>query len=222
MALVVYDQGYRIQTPVHALFKPRGTEELTASRAMPPLPSSDDVARDEAKQLEQLFRRPPEHASQQRLPSASSEPEPTLPDHMRRYLGQERRKVGLTAKQLMVTPVYTVREQTSLRAAWSQMLTHAIHHLVVIDDTGGILGMLSDSDFVEHGPDSPVAVAQAYQRKIIVASEDTELSLLASSFVNYPLRALPVIDAEEKLVGIITRSDLLRLLINNARVESWA
>jgi CBS domain-containing protein len=46
--------------------------------------------------------------------------------------------------------------------------------------------------------------------------------VLANTFVNYPIRAIPVVDADEHLVGIITRSDLLRLLINNARVESWA
>lgn len=220
MALVVYDQGYRIQTPVSALFKPKGVDALTELARPHNLPSSDDIERDEAEQLERQFRQSGSAAG--RLPSARGRGSSSPTYERKPYAGTERRKNGLTAQQLMVSPVYTIPETASLRSGWQLMQEHNIHHLVVVTPDNRIQGLLSDTDFVNHGTDSPVSVAQAYQRQVIAAALDTELSVLATTFVNYPVRALPVIDADEKLAGIITRSDLLRLLINNARVENWA
>jgi CBS-domain-containing membrane protein len=40
--------------------------------------------------------------------------------------------------------------------------------------------------------------------------------------VRYPIGAIPVIDRDEKLEGIVCRTDLIRMLINDGHVESWA
>lgn len=226
MALVIYDQGYRIQTPVSALFKPKGVDSLTESSRAAALPESDDIARDEARALENAFAHiaelgeRQEQQQQRRLPPAP-QPQET-PTYGSAFSGAERRKHGLTARQLMVSPVYTTRASDTLNAAAEKMETHGIHHLAVIDELGHPVGLISERDIEPFGEHSAQPVSQAYQPQVIVASLDTELSILAATFVNYSVRAVPVIDEKEKVVGIITRSDLLRLLINNARVESWA
>lgn len=225
MALVVYDQGYPIKTPVSALFKPRGVDKLTESGHPEGLPGSDDIARDEAHELEHAFlnaesarQRPP-----RQLPAAPEEQEsPTTYQPGKPFAGAERRKHGLTARQLLVSPVYITTLQSTLRSAASQMREHGIHHLVVTDADRRPLGLLSTPDLIPYGDESLQPVADACQRQIVVAALETELSLLAHTFVTYPVRAIPVVDPDGQLAGIITRTDLLRLLINNARVESWA
>jgi len=224
MALVVYDQGYPIKTPVSALFKPRGVDKLTESGHSEATPGSEDIAHDEAHQLEQAFvnaeaaRQPP-----RQLPGTSTQPEtPTTYTPANKFSGAERRKHGLTASQLLVAPVYTTSPHSTLNSAASQMREHGIHHLVVIDADRRPLGLLSQSDLAAYDQDSLQPVADACQRQIVVAALDTELSVLAHAFVTYPVHAIPVIDTDGRLSGIITRTDLLRLLINNARVESWA
>ncbi|MBV1789378.1 CBS domain-containing protein [Marinobacterium sp. D7] len=222
MALVVYDQGYRIQTPVSALFKPKGVDQLTELSRTTSLPESDDIARDEAKELEDALANAGRQSRQRRLPGAEQQPESPNTYGNSGYGDRERRKKGLTARQLMVSPVYTTRTADTLNSAAQKMQAHNIHHLAVVDEEGLPLGLLSDRDIEPYGNNSALPVSQAYQRQVIVAALDTELSVLAATFVNYPVRAIPVIDEEERVIGIITRSDLLRLLINNARVESWA
>lgn len=221
MALVVYDQGYRIQTPVSALFKPKGVDKLTEPNRTVALPGSDDIARDEALELEHSFAQLGEQPQSRRLPSVPTQQQAPA-TYGNPFSGKERRKHGLTARQIMVAPVYTTRTADTLNSAAEKMQAHGIHHLAVIDEFGHPIGLLSDRDIDPFGEQSALPVSQAYQRQVIVASLDTELSVLAATFVNYPVRALPVIDDEERVIGIITRSDLLRLLINNARVESWA
>lgn len=227
MALVVYDQGYRIQTPVASQFKPKGVDSLTEPKASARLPSSDDIAQDEARELEQSFslsRLAGGKSSARKAPASDNDGNSSSPAIYSKssLKGQERRKNGLTAKQLITAPVYTSRLHDTLYSANEKMRQHGIHHLVVVDEESRPLGLISNSDLERQGPDSVRPVSTGYQSQIVVASLDTELSVLAATFVNYPVRALPVIDEQEKVVGIITRSDLLRLLINNGRVDSKA
>ncbi|KEA64260.1 tRNA nucleotidyltransferase [Marinobacterium lacunae] len=224
MALVVYDQGYRIKTPVSALFKPKGVDALTEPSRSNSLPESDDIARDEARELEDTLANIDNAPRQQqrRLPAADTRRNSPNTYGSSGLSGTERRKHGLTARQIMVSPVYTARTTDTVQSAAAKMKANGIHHLAVIDGEEHPIGLLSDRDIEPYGDGSALPVSQVYQSQVIVAAMDTELSVLAATFVNYPVRALPVIDDEEKVIGIITRSDLLRLLINNARVESWA
>ncbi|TCK07109.1 CBS domain-containing protein [Marinobacterium mangrovicola] len=222
MALVVYDQGYRIQTPVASQFKPKGVDTLTEPKESGSLPSSDDIAHDEARELEQSFllgRQPGKQSPPRKAPANKGSAGPGIYSKSS-LVGPERRKSGLTAKQLFTAPVYTSRLHDTLYSANQKMQDHGIHHLVVVDEDSRPLGLISNTDLERVGKDSVQPVSTGYQSQMIVASLDTELSVLANTFVNYSVRALPVIDEQEKVVGIITRSDLLRLLINNGRVDS--
>jgi CBS domain-containing protein len=219
MALVIYDQGYRIQTPVESLFRPRGVEGLAASASTAAVPGSEDQARqqqalDQRIQLsKERFQIPGERTGQA--------PHQVYQD-TRDAAGSRQKPHGLRAAQIMTSPVLTIAPQTSLRQAWALMQEQDVSHLVVVDADERALGLLSLHDVLRGGTDSPVSVTQAYQRQMIVATPDTEVSSIAASFVRYPIGAIPVIDEDEKLRGIVCRTDLIRMLINDGHVESWA
>jgi len=40
--------------------------------------------------------------------------------------------------------------------------------------------------------------------------------------VEFGIGAMPIVDSHDALVGIVTRTDLLRLLISGAHIERWA
>jgi CBS domain-containing protein len=44
---------------------------------------------------------------------------------------------------------------------------------------------------------------------------------IASNLLEYQCGAVLVLDEEDQLSGIITRTDLIRLLISQAQVEGW-
>lgn len=219
MALVIYDQGYRIQTPVESLFRARGVDNLTASTANPAIPASDDQVRQQ-QDLEQRiqlskerFRLPDSPAgrsSRQAYEQASTAGDaPDKPPELR-------------AAQIMTSPVLTVPPETSLRQAWDLMQAQEVSHLLIVNAEGRVQGLISSHDILPRGTDSPISVTQACHRRMIVASPDTEVSSIAASFVRYPIGAIPVIGADEQLEGIVCRTDLIRMLINEGHVESWA
>jgi len=219
MALVIYDQGYRIQTPVESLFRPRGVEGLTQSVRSAAVPGSEDQIRQQ-QDLEQRiqlskerFQVPGEtsgnasHKAYQDASTAGDKP---------------KKPQGLRAAQIMTSPVLTIPPETSLRQAWALMQEQEVSHLMVVDADERALGIISIHDIMQRGTDSPISVTQAYHRQMIVASPDTEVSSIAASFVRYPIGAIPVIGRDEKLEGIVCRTDLIRMLINDGHVESWA
>ncbi|GAA0787900.1 CBS domain-containing protein [Marinobacterium sediminicola] len=216
MALVIYDQGYRIQTPVDSLFRQRGVEAMSASQANAAVPGSDDPVRqqqDLEKRIElsrERFEAPQQSSSGYKTYQKSGAT-PSTPQ-----------RPVLKAAQIMSSPVLTTPLETSLRQAWELMRTHEVSHLVVIDGEQRALGLLSREDVIRHGTDSPISISQAYHKQMVVASPDTPVTSLAASFVRYAITAVPVISAEDKLQGIVCRTDLIRILINEEGLDRWA
>lgn len=216
MALVVYDQGYRIQTPVDSLFRQRGVEALNASQANAAIPGSDAPVRqqqDLEKRIElsrERFQAPTQSDSGYKTyqKSGASPASPQRP--------------VLRAAQIMSSPVLTIPLETSLRQAWELMQTHEVSHLVVVDGEQRALGLLSREGIIRRGTDSPVSISQAYHKQMIVASPDTAVTSLAASFVRYTITAVPVISNNDQLEGIVCRTDLIRTLINEEGLDSWA
>ncbi len=75
MALVIYDQGYRIQTPVKSMFTPRGVEQMTAAANTAAAGGDKDH---EKELVDQMLLRKPGHREKetherQHLPIAKPE-----------------------------------------------------------------------------------------------------------------------------------------------------
>ena len=215
MSLIIIDQGNRIQTPVKALFKGRSVDETAASKQSGTLPGSEENLQ---RFSERLIRLDPESG---RRPATTAGPQAAY--EQTRTAGKPKTaRPALRAQQIMTFPVQTIALTASLRQAWLQLEEYQIAHLVVMDDSERPLGLISRPDILEHGTDSTVTVAVVYQKQMVAATLDTELSQIAATFVNYPIAAIPVISDQDELLGIISRTDLVRLLINDAQVESWA
>lgn len=216
MSLIIIDQGNRIQTPVKALFKQRSVDETAASNASRGLPGSDQNMK---RPGERFIRLDPESS---RYPAPQSSGAQAAYEETSKAGKPKTARPVLRAQQIMTFPVQTITTTASLRQAWLQLEEHNIAHLVVLDDNERPVGLISRADILEHGTDSTVTIAVVYQKQMVAATLETELSQIASTFVNYPISAIPVISEKDELLGIISRTDLVRLLINDAQVESWA
>ena len=55
-------------------------------------------------------------------------------------------KAQTTVERYMTTDVVTTTAQTSIVDAADEMIEHSIHHLPVVDDEEGVIGMISTTD----------------------------------------------------------------------------
>jgi CBS domain-containing protein len=121
-------------------------------------------------------------------------------------------------------PLAAAPDEPLLDAA-ARMSDGRVRHLPVIDAEGRVLGVLSDRDVrtalggVARGSDRLVPprlqlleVAAAMTRGPILARPETPLMEVAAIFIDHRIGALPVVDAERRLVGIVSYVDVLAWL----------
>src|SRR6476660_9774434 len=143
----------------------------------------------------------------------------------------------MRAHQIMTRKVITVKADTPDLAAANLMLQHHISCLPVVDETGRLIGMVSEGDFVrrsEIGTQRPRIrwleflmgvvgkAAQDYVREhgrkvsdimtqddLCIATEDMPLSELVGLMERRNVKRMPVVRGHT-LIGIVPRTDLIR------------
>jgi len=132
------------------------------------------------------------------------------------------------ARRMQKNPV-TMSPSTSLYEAQEKMRMRAIHQIPVVDGDGKIVGILSDRDiratvlpvgmipgftaeeaekFLKNTP-----VEKFMKRKVIVATLSDTLEDAIGLLYNFKINALPVVDAEDRVVGIISRTNVLEAFL---------
>ncbi len=63
-----------------------------------------------------------------------------------RIVAESQPKAETTVERYMTDQVVTVEAQDTIRDAADKMITYGIHHLPVVDDESGVIGMISTTD----------------------------------------------------------------------------
>jgi tRNA nucleotidyltransferase (CCA-adding enzyme) len=119
----------------------------------------------------------------------------------------------LTAKDLMSAPVRTIRPETTIAEAQRILLRYGHSGLSVVNQQDQLVGIISrrDLDIALHHGFSHAPVKGYMTPTLKTIAPDTSLPEIEALMVTYDIGRLPVLDDGE-LVGIITRTDLLRQL----------
>ncbi|ESA35431.1 trna nucleotidyltransferase poly polymerase [Leptolyngbya sp. Heron Island J] len=118
---------------------------------------------------------------------------------------------SVTAQDLMSSPVRTIRPTTTVTDAQRILLRYGHSGLCVANDRGKLQGIISrrDIDLALHHGFSHAPVKGYMTLNLKTITPHTPLSDIQSLMVTYDVGRLPVLDGEE-LVGIVTRTDVLR------------
>jgi CBS domain-containing protein len=124
---------------------------------------------------------------------------------------------------IMRRPVKAAHVDDGLDVAIGTMVEEDIRHLPVIDADRHVVGLLSDRD-VRSAVGDPIEALRAEEgitftvedvmnRSPMVIAHDASLVDLAACFLDDRVGALPVVDEDEVLVGIVSYVDLLRHVV---------
>ncbi|MGL6282630.1 MAG: CBS domain-containing protein, partial [Microcoleaceae cyanobacterium] len=126
----------------------------------------------------------------------------------------------ITARELMSSPVRTIPPETTITEAHRMLLRYGHSGLSVVDTQGQLVGIISRRDLdiaLHHGfGHAPVKGYMTPQLKTI--TPETTLQQIEELMVNYDIGRLPVLE-NENLVGIVTRTDVLRELHQQQRPQ---
>jgi CBS domain-containing protein len=122
----------------------------------------------------------------------------------------------------MDTQVHALSPNTPILDAVDFLLEHHVTGAPVVDETGHILGMLSERDCLKllaKGVDGEApqgSVSDFMTTELVTISPDMNVYFVAGLFLTLTVRRLPVVE-DGKLVGAITRFDILRVIQANLR-----
>ncbi len=115
------------------------------------------------------------------------------------------------ARELMSSPVRTVRPETTIEEAQRILLRYGHSGLSVVDGADQLVGIISrrDLDIALHHGFSHAPVKGYMTTNLKTITPVTTLPEIESLMVTYDIGRLPVLE-QEQLVGIVTRTDVLR------------
>jgi len=118
-----------------------------------------------------------------------------------------------TARELMSSPVRTIRPDTTIEEAQRILLRYGHSGLSVVDAYGELLGIISrrDIDIALHHGFNHAPVKGYMTNTLKTITPDTTLPEIESLMVTFDIGRLPVLE-QGQLVGIVTRTDVLRQL----------
>ncbi len=109
---------------------------------------------------------------------------------------------------VMTRPVLTLDASRPVREAVELMRARRFRHLPVVAE-GRMCGIVSDRDVTGDGG-APLSAVM--HRKVIAVPPDTPVESASALMLENKIGCLPVVSAEGDLLGIVTESDLFRLL----------
>lgn len=120
----------------------------------------------------------------------------------------------------MSTPVVTAQAEWTLTHALKMMRDREISHLPVVSGDC-LVGLVSDRDLLEHISETPLLVQTVMSNRLLTATPETNLWLIARIILAEGVHCVVIVDGEGVLEGILTSLDLLRCMTYHAPVEVW-
>ncbi len=228
----VHDVNHGIVKPLDRKFRVREinpAQEVTKSQAVhskqeADLPnfqtiySKEDQQNSQKKQLKQNLQ------SAEHSHKAIQTYQENIPPAPKLSLGK--------VKDIMSQPVIKIFQDQTLESAWHLMQEHDIHHLIILNDAYQYCGLLSEKLMLpylmnytkrqqgKHAPNK-LLLTHFCDQNLLSTHPETELHDLGVAMLEYGLDAIAVSE-NSKIIGIVTKSDILKVILKHQSFEELA
>ena len=132
------------------------------------------------------------------------------------------------AHQIMSSPAVTILLRTPLADAWELLRGEGIKQVIVTTENRKVLGMLSERDILKRvniidntvQTSQELVVGDVLNEEIISTHSISDIRRIAKVLAQFHIDAMPVVE-DEKLIGIVTRGDILRGFAENPKLNLW-
>ena len=118
--------------------------------------------------------------------------------------------------------VITIGPEQSVTAAIAMLVKHNIGALVVVDEAGQLIGILSERDIIHEAARSEQifsrTVGEVMTRAVITALPSDDVKSVEQTMTNRRIRHLPIID-HGKLAGIVSIGDVVKAQLDEYEGE---
>jgi len=120
-----------------------------------------------------------------------------------------------TVAEIMSVSVRSLTPDRPIADAVAAFNEYGFRHMLIVDETGGLVGVLSDRDVLRamaRGVSGTATVSQVMSRGGITVTPESPITDAIDLVVFHRINCLPVVDANGALRGLLTTTDLLGAL----------
>jgi acetoin utilization protein AcuB len=133
------------------------------------------------------------------------------------------------ANQVMSRLVILVEADSTVADAWRILRDNQIHQAPVVDDKQSLIGIVSERDLLTaiDIDDGEVIVARQRQVKdvmstpVVAAAPITDIRRIAAVMLDKGVDGVPVINEAGRIMGFVSRSDILRAVVTDPPLSLW-
>ncbi len=140
---------------------------------------------------------------------------------------------SMYVKHHMSSPALTITPDTPFQDALRLMHERKIRRLPVVDRNGKLVGIVSERDLLHAAP-SPATSLSVWElnyllwkltvkdlmaTKVLTVTPDALLQEAATIMLEKKIGGLPVVDQDQKVVGVITETDIFKALVDMLETE---
>ncbi|BDC35938.1 homocysteine biosynthesis protein [Candidatus Methanoliparum sp. LAM-1] len=124
------------------------------------------------------------------------------------------KKVNPMVKDLMARRVVFIEEDTSIEEAAKVLVRNGIDHMPVVSEAGRLTGIITSWDIAKSVAKGSFykKVKDAMSKNVICIGPDDLVDVAARRLEQYNISAMPVINPNREVVGMISSSDLSKLV----------
>ena len=112
----------------------------------------------------------------------------------------------------LVHEAVTCREDEEIEEVAQRLINRSVNHVVVVDDQGKLGGIVTSWDITKATAEGKGELRDIIVRRVFTTTLDEPLDVTSRRMAQHNISALPVIDGDRKVLGIVTSEDISRLL----------
>lgn len=119
-----------------------------------------------------------------------------------------------TVEQIMTKHAITIQKESTLTQAIQVMKDSRVDSLLVVDENNILQGYI-DVEMIDQKRKKTTLVQEAYETKVFNVVEGTLIRDAVRKILKRGVKYIPVVDEEKRLVGIITRANLVDIVYDS-------
>ncbi|WP_420422601.1 HPP family protein [Simkania sp.] len=121
----------------------------------------------------------------------------------------------IVAGEIMNKKILPLHENLSLEEAWKLVKDHQFEHFPIVSSEGKLVGLLSEKEILRkiQAKEGSKSLKELVSKETLCADESTNLNEVIQVFFDENLDAVPIIDDEHKVLGILSKNELLQTMI---------
>ena len=139
-----------------------------------------------------------------------------------------------TVDAIMSRRVFTIADSANVEEAWRTLSHEGFGQAPVVDGDGVLVGLIARADLLHldqlPGPEALAVAWRAFMAQNVAdimvtpvpcVTNDTDVRRVAQVLLDTDLPGLPVADDDGKVIGFISRVDILRAVVADPPLDLW-